>query len=489
MEFRLNEASALNIKCSVLVVGKFEDQDFNGELAQVDKKLGGELSKICSEGDFKGEVGTSLLVSTLSKIKAERVLVAGLGKRKKLTADVLRKTGISVSKKVKPFSKKLVYALGIPLKKDNFSALIEGTLLGTYEFTKYKSDNKKANGIESVDIVCEVADSNRFDKELGYAELISDATNFTRDLVNEPPVYLNPTRLATIAEEIAGENNLKLTILDKEDMLKRRMGGLLAVNKGSTEPPKFIHFTYEPKRKSGKSIAIVGKGITFDSGGLSLKPPDSMRTMKMDMAGAGVVMGVMKAISKINPPYRVHGLIPSTENMTGGGAYKVDDVIRAMNGKTIEVVNTDAEGRIVLADALSYAVELGVGEIVDLATLTGACIVGLGAHTAGIMGNNENLLNKIKKAAALAGEKVWELPLDEDLRKDIDSNIADIKNAGSRWGGAITAAMFLENFVSGKPWAHIDIAGPAFNDKGGRYSPKGGTGFGVRMIIRYLLLS
>jgi leucyl aminopeptidase len=248
-----------------------------------------------------------------------------------------------------------------------------------------------------------------------------------------------------------------------------------------------MHLTYEPKGSVKKTVAVVGKGITFDSGGLCIKPRDSMRMMKGDMSGAACVLGVMKAIPRLSPSIRVHGLISAAENMPGARAYKPDDIIRALNGKTIEVIDTDAEGRIVLSDAISYAVGLKVNEIVDLATLTGSCIVALGNYTAGVMGNNERLINRIIKAAKLAGEKVWQLPMDEELRKEIESDVADVKNVGSRWGGAITAAMFLEKFVGDTPWVHLDIAGPAFLEKGGDWYPKGGTGFGVRTIVRYLL--
>jgi leucyl aminopeptidase len=276
-------------------------------------------------------------------------------------------------------------------------------------------------------------------------------------------------------------------IFDAAEIDKRGMGGIEAVSRGSDEPPRFIHLVYEPKRKTKKSIAIVGKGITFDSGGLCLKPSDSMRGMKMDMAGSAVVLGVMKALARLAPAVRVHGLIAASENMTGAKAYKPDDVIKAYNGKTIEVINTDAEGRIVLSDALSYAVELKADEIVDFATLTGACMVGLGSYTAGVMGNNQKLIDKILSASGRAGEKMWQLPMDDELREEIKSEVADIRNAGSRLGGAITAAMFLEQFVSDVPWVHIDIAGPAYSEKKSALHKIGGTGFGVGTVVQYIM--
>jgi len=364
-----------------------------------------------------------------------------------------------------------------------------GLILGTYEFNKYKSNNDDSSSTTDTkyNFIWSKLNQKDFDDSLGKATGIAEATCFTRDLVNEPPDTMTPTRLAELAKGIADENGLECEIFNNVDIRQKGMGGLYAVSKGSLEDPRFIHLTYKPKKKARKTVAIVGKGITFDSGGLCLKPADYMKTMKMDMGGSAVVLGVMKVISLLKPSVKVHALISASENMTGGGAYKPDDVVTALNGKTIEVVNTDAEGRIVLSDALSYAVNLGVEEIVDLATLTGACIVALGNYTAGVMGNNQLVVNKILKAANTVGEKVWQLPMDEELRKDINSDIADVKNVGSRYGGAITAAMFLENFVDDTPWAHIDIAGPTFIEKGGEFYPKGATGFGVQTILQYLL--
>lgn len=487
MNFKLSDANILRVKCSVLVLGRFEEEGIIGFAKKVDSSLGGALSRLSQDEKFNGELGKSVLVNTLDKIGAERVLLVGFGKRAGFSSDNLRKVGIVTAKKVKPFSGGAAFSFEIDSKRGDFSALMEGLTLGNYEFDKYKTNNKKGNGIRTIEFISSKVGEKSFKEQLEFAKAIAEAINFARDLINEPPVVMTPTKLAGIAEEIAEEQKLHCEIFDREEMAKRGMGALLAVSLGSEEPPKFIHLTYEPRKKPRRTVAIVGKGITFDTGGLCIKPRDSMRTMKMDMSGAACVLGVMKAITKFNPPVRVHGLISATENMPGGKAYKPDDIVRALNGKTIEVIDTDAEGRIVLSDALSYAVQLKVDEIVDLATLTGACIVALGNYTAGLMGNNEKLIDKIIKAAKLAGEKVWQLPMDEELRKDIESDVADVKNVGSRWGGAITAAMFLEKFVGDTPWAHLDIAGPAFIERGGDWYPKGSTGFGVRTIIRYLL--
>jgi leucyl aminopeptidase len=486
LEYKLIKGDPLRLKSSVLVIAKYEDENNIKTVKKVDDALKGALKKISDEEKFKAKLGKLLNINTLGKIGGERVIVAGLGKKSDFTPSDLRNIGIAVSKKVKGFASRVIFALDLEGNKLNSQFLISGLILGLYDFNKYKSNHDKEQKEIKFDFIWQKLTEKDFSDSLNRAKNISEATCFARDLVNEPPDTLTPSRLADFAKEIAEQNNLECEIFNNIQIKEKGMGGLYAVSKGSQEDPRFIHLTYTPKRKPRKTVAIVGKGITFDSGGLCIKPADYMKTMKMDMGGSAVVLGVMKAIAKIQPNVKVHALISSCENMLGGGAYKPDDVVTALNGKTIEIINTDAEGRVVLSDALSYAVQLGVDEIVDLATLTGACIVALGNYTAGVMGNNQLVVNRILKAANTVGEKVWQLPMDDELRKDIESDIADIKNVGSRYGGAITAAMFLEHFVSDKPWAHIDIAGPTFIEKGGEFYPKGATGFGVQTIIQYL---
>jgi len=487
VDFKLSGEDLLQVRCSLLVVGGFEGEAIRGAVKRIDDALGGVLSRTCEEERFNGEMGKSIMINTLGKIGAQRVLLLGLGKKSKFSQDVLRKVGIIAAKRARTFSDTVVFGIPNNGKKGGASAIVEGVMLGSYEFSKYKTNGKKGQGIKSVQLLSAKIREREFREEVEFARIISDSTNLARDLVNEPPMNMTPTKLADVAKEIARAEKLECRIFDRDEMEKRGMGGLLAVSRGSEEPPKFIHLCYEPKGSAKKTVAIVGKGITFDSGGLCIKTRDNMRTMKGDMSGAACVLGVMKGVPKLNPSVRVHGLISATENMPGARAYKPDDIIRALNGKTIEVIDTDAEGRIVLSDALSYAVELKVDEIVDIATLTGSCIVALGEYTAGLMGNNERLINRIMQTAKVAGEKVWQLPMDDELRKEIESDVADVKNVGGRWGGAITAAMFLEKFVGSTPWVHLDIAGPAFLEKGGDWYPKGGTGFGVRTIIKYLL--
>ncbi len=489
MNFRYSGENLLKVKTDLLVVGAFKGEKFSGSLKSVDRALGGVLKSLSDDDKFDGELGKSVTVSsTFGKLGAKRVLLLGLGDKSKFLPDTVRKAGCLTAKKLKDASTHETFAPEFSSGEGYIAALAEGVMLGAYDFDKYKTKNGEESEIEDVVILSKDIKERRFDEEIELARTISESTCLVRDLVNEPPVYMTPSRLADIASAVADEGEMKCEVFDLDEIKRRGMEGLAAVSKGSSEPPRFIHLTYEPRKKKPKAtLAVVGKGITFDSGGLCIKPADSMRTMKMDMAGAAAVLGIMKSIAHLKPSVKVHGLISTCENMTGPSAYKPDDVIRAYNGKTIEVINTDAEGRIVLSDALSYAAHLKVDEIIDLATLTGACMVALGTYTAGLMGNNQKLIDRIKKAADGAGEKIWQLPMDEELRPEIKSEVADMKNVGSRWGGAITAAMFLENFVGGTAWAHIDIAGPAYNEKESNWNPKGGTGFGVRTLVSYIM--
>lgn len=487
MEFNLIKGDVLKLKSNVIVVGKFEDESISKTVKKFDDALKGAITRLSEEENFKGGLGKLLNINTVGKTGSDRVLVVGLGNKSKFVPSDLKKVGIAVSKRVKSFASKVIFALDIEANKLNAQNIIMGLILGTYDFNKYKSSNNSSNADTSYNFIWNKISQKDFSSSVEKGTGIAEATCFTRDLVNEPPDTMTPSILADHAKKIAEDSGLECEIFNTVQIKERKMGGLYAVSKGSLQDPRFIHLTYKPKKKARKKVAIVGKGITFDSGGLCIKPADYMKTMKMDMGGSAVVLGVMKVISLVKPSLEVHALISASENMTGGGAYKPDDVVTAMNGKTMEIVNTDAEGRVVLSDALSFAVELGVDEIVDLATLTGACLVALGTYTAGVMGNDQLVINRILKAANTVGEKIWQLPMDDELRKDIESDVADVKNVGSRYGGAITAGMFLEHFVDDTPWAHIDIAGPTFIEKGGEFYPKGATGFGVQTILQYLL--
>lgn len=364
-------------------------------------------------------------------------------------------------------------------------AFAEGIVLGSYEFNDYKS-KPEPHKLRKITVISpQQRDSIR--DSLREGTRIGEAVCLTRDLVNEPGGSLTPEVLARRAQKMAQSSGLKAEVWSLADIKSKKLGGLLGVNRGSEKPPRFVKLQWNPLGKPKKSIALVGKGVTFDSGGLSLKPWKSMSHMKSDMAGAAAVIGAMSALSDINPKCRVTGYLPLTDNMTGGDATRVGDVLQIRNKKTVEILNTDAEGRLILADALSLASEDKPDAIVDLATLTGACVVALGDSYAGIMGNDDSWIEAVQDAAKAAGERLWPLPLPEDYRKQLDSPVADLANIGSGNGGTITAGLFLSEFVAdGIPWVHLDIAGPAFADKVSGTDPKGGTGFGVRTLIELI---
>ncbi len=363
-------------------------------------------------------------------------------------------------------------------------AIAEGVVLGAYRYTELKTDPEPSR-IASVLLVGR--GGQRVGAALERGRAIAEAVCLARDLVNQPGGTLTPAAFAARAEELAASGGFSAEVLDKSAIEDQKLGGLLGVNRGSDQEPRFVRLAWEPERPRG-TVALVGKGITFDSGGLSLKTTDSMVGMKGDMAGAAAVLATFSALDTVRPPVRVLGFLPLTDNMPGGDATRVGDVLRIRNGTTVEVLNTDAEGRLILADALSLAGEAEPDAIVDLATLTGACMVALGTGIAGLMGNHDGFVDQVRAAADTAGEPVWPLPLPRELRPQLDSDVADMKNvAAARWGGALIAGLFLERFVpEGIPWAHLDIAGPADATEDASETRKGGTGFGVRSLLRLL---
>lgn len=377
---------------------------------------------------------------------------------------------------------------------NNFSAMVEGFLLGVYEFNKYKS--KKEKRVFSKIIIAKdeydggKIDSVKLKKEILKASKVVAGVNLTRDIVNKTPSDVTPMTMSKIAREIAKNPSLSVRVYGEKYIIKEGMEAFHAVSKASPYEPQLIHLVYKPKKKVKKKIAIVGKGLTYDSGGLSIKPSDSMVTMKMDKSGASAVLGVMKAVSELRPNVEVHGIIGATENVIDKHAYKPDDVLKAKNGKTIEVRNTDAEGRLVLADCLCYAQEENFDYIIDIATLTGACVMALGEYTLGVMGYSRELKNKILEAGERSGELSADLPFNKYLAKTIKSQVADIANiSNSRWGGAITAALFLSEFIEEKnknKWIHLDIAGPAYGNKVWGFNPEGASGSGVKLLLEFI---
>ncbi len=385
-----------------------------------------------------------------------------------------------------------VYIQNCPIT--NIKAFVEGAILGAYSFDRYKSKKKK-EGLEEILLANEEYADKPFTlenakKSIDEAKIVAKTTNFVRDIVNTPPNEIYPQSFAKLAKEVAKEEDLQIDILDEKDLKKEKMEAFLAVGRASVHPPRLVHLRYTPKKAKAK-IAIVGKGLTYDSGGLSLKPSDYMVTMKADKSGASAALGIVKAAKKLELPVEIHAILGLAENMIDGNAYKPDDVLRAKNGKTIEVRNTDAEGRLVLADCLCYAQEKVEPDfIIDMATLTGACVVALGEYTSGVMGHSEDLRSSMLAAAKASGELAGELPFNRYLPKLLESKIADICNiSSSRYGGAITAALFLSEFIEEKnkdKWVHLDIAGPAYVEKEWGYNPYGASGAGVRMVIKWL---
>lgn len=491
MEIKVLNAQLKEQACDVLVVGLWEKSEtLTGVTASVDEALGELISKFAIKKDnFKAKFKETYLLQTYGKIPASKVLVVGLGEKDKFNPNKLRELSAKIVQKASGIKAKKIC---IDLGKLEFDAAVsgqvvaEGVLTGEYSFDKYKSKKDEDEiKVEEFILVEENSDkAKKLTKGVEKGIKIADAMTFARNLSNEPAQYATPSKLAETAKKIEG---VKTKIYEKDEIEKMEMGAFLAVGKGSCEHPKFIHMKYTPA-KPKKKIALIGKGITFDSGGLDIKPASSMLTMKDDMSGAACVLAVMNALKFFNPQAEVHGIIAACENMPGCAAYKPGDVLTAKNKKTIEVDNTDAEGRLTLADALCFASELGVDEIIDIATLTGACMVALGTHAAGIMGNNQELIDKLIKIGGENGERFWQLPMYEEFKDGLKSDIADMKNTGSRYGGASAAGVFLKEFVKDEIlWVHLDIAGVAFLEKPQKELGKGATGVGVRTLINYIL--
>ncbi len=445
----------------------------------LDREMNGALSAFLKKSKFKGEFGTHTIYSN----EDVQVVFLGLGKRRGHTLEQVRLAGVKLAQLADSLAARevtcenfLAARLG---KKEASYALAEGLLLGGYRFDKYKG--------ESAESKVRFVIAQGFGPAVEKAQQVAAGVYLARDLVNEPPNVLNPAELARRAEKMARAEGLEVRVLGPAEIQKMGMGAYWAVAQGSANEPRFIELVYRPKGEVKRRVALVGKGLTFDTGGYSLKPADSMKTMKGDMSGAAAVLGAMQTIARLQPPLEVRAYVAAAENMISGHAYRVDDIIRAFNGKTIEVLNTDAEGRLTLADALAYASSQEPEAIVELSTLTGSCVVALGRQIAGLFSSDEPLARELQKAAAAAGEKVWQMPMEEDYRKLLKSEVADLKNIGNRWGGSIQAALFLSEFVS-VPFVHLDIAGPAFveNAADNPHGPAGGTGFGVRTLVSWL---
>ncbi len=494
MDISIRKGNLVQEKTDLLVVNLFEGEgDLGGATAAVNASLSGKLVTFAGDDGFKGKLGSTYLMHTDGAMTAKRVLLVGLGKKEDFSLEAVRQAAAVSLNTAKALGIKKISSVlhgagaGELPARECARAMVEGVRLADYAFTKYKK--AKHESPKTFDIVSKNGrDVRSGERGVQDGETYAIGVLFARDLVNTPGGDMHPEVLVEAAQEIVkGKGTLRVRVYDKEKLEKMGAGGLLGVAQGSDAPPYMVHMVYKPKGKAKKKVALVGKAVTFDSGGLSLKPSGAMETMKIDMAGSAAVLGVFAAIDQLAPNVEVHGIFGAVENMPSGRAIRPGDVITAMNKKTIEVLNTDAEGRLTLADTLSYAVKQKPDYIIDLATLTGACVVALGEEITAVMSNNAELAGQIVSTAAQAGEKMWEMPLEKNYRKLIDSPIADVKNIGSRWGGALTAGLFLQEFVDDVPWAHLDIAGPAFAERViDPYTPKGATGHAVRTLLQLL---
>jgi len=491
MEINIARGNIISSDSEAVITFHFEGEtSLKDDMELLDKALAGNLSDLVSKGEIKGKFKEVTQLYTFGKIPASRVYVAGLGKRSELDTEKLR---VAISEALKSIRRKGSTAVAVTgfvpetagLNAETWGkVLTEGSLLGTYAFKKYLT--RKEDERETQRLILLVNDESvlgPIEKGSLVGRIIAEAVNLVRDMVNEPGNVMTPTRMAEIASDLAQKYGLGIKILEKDDMLRLGMGGLLGVAQGSQQPPKFIVLDYQGRIGEGTDIALVGKGITFDSGGISIKPSEGMGDMKGDMAGGAAVMGAISAVAQLKAQINAIAIVPATENLPGGNAFKPGDIIRIMNGKTVEIISTDAEGRLILADALSYALEQKAQRIIDVATLTGACRIALGDVCTGAFSNNEELVNLVIASGRNAGECIWQMPMNEEYREQNKSDVADIKNTGGRYAGAITAAWFLREFAGDTPWVHLDIAGTSMLDKERGYNPKGATGVPVRTLV------
>jgi leucyl aminopeptidase len=488
MELKVVAGDIAQTEADAIVVYLFEGvAQPGGATGAVDKVLDGCIASLISRGEIKGKFEEISIVHTFGRLPARRVAIVGLGNRGDFGVDKIRRVTGQLCRALRKLNCRKIATVLHGAGADNIEleasaqAITEGAVLGLYGFNRYKKPE-----CEDVDEILLVAREGEkvsiLEPVVGNGKSIAEATNLARDMGNEPANYMTPSQMAETARELANKYGLGHRVFDQEEMEAMGMGALLGVARGSSQPPKLITLTYKGDERSQEAIGFLGKGITFDSGGISIKPSEGMSEMKADMAGAASVMAALVAVAQ-KPKINVTGIVPATENLPSGTALKPGDILKAMNGKTIEVISTDAEGRLILADALSYAVKQGLSPLIDLATLTGACRVALGLSYGGLFGNDQQWIGEVLKAAEASGERMWHMPMPEEYKEQIKSEIADVKNTGNRYGGAMTAALFLAEFVDHTPWVHIDIAGPRLSHKESGYMVKGATGFGVRTLV------
>ncbi|MCU1284345.1 MAG: Cytosol aminopeptidase PepA [Acidobacteriales bacterium] len=498
MKTKLVSSAVADIQseCLVAIVldhntDKSKDAKPDAKIASADFGFTEALADVIASGDVTGKSLETVLLHGPKGLKSKRLLLIGGGKAAKFSADDIRKIAGTAVRYAKTKNLKSL-AIAVPdstvSAADAARAIVEGAFVGDFDPNYYASDRKDQRIDELTVISAANADKKSLDAAIVTGAIIGASQNFTRDLVNEPGNKMTPTILGQRAKKMSDEVGLKCEVFSTDKLHELKMGSFWSVSQGSPEPPALIVMRYEPAgaKKDGPVLGLVGKGITFDTGGISIKPADGMEKMKYDMAGGAAMIGAMRAIALLKPNVKVIGIVCAAENMPSGTAQKPGDIQFAMNGKAIEIINTDAEGRLVLADGLCYARQLGCTHLVDAATLTGACVVALGYVNAGIFANDDDMYTRFNKAQQSAGEKFWRLPLDDEYREMIKSGIGDIVNSGGRWGGAVTAAKFLQEFVEDKPWIHLDIAGVAWMEENKPWIAKGPSGIAVRSLVEFV---
>jgi len=500
VELKTRKVDFIKCKTDLLAVGQFSDAKGLDKLSkELNSNLDGAIERLIKLGDFKAKEGTGTIVYGNDQTGAKRILLVGLGERKKATLDTVRKAAAytakrSVEIKAKTIALALHKAFGARFDLTAMGQVMaEGTYFGSYRYDEFVTESENGRldslGVELID--SDSAKTRKLNKGLLRGIIIGKAQSYARTLANRPGNVINPAKLAALAKELArGSERLSCTVFDEKQLAAKGMGGVLAVGSGSENKPRFIVLKYSAASKTASSlptVGLVGKAITFDSGGISIKRPAKMDQMKLDKSGGVAVLGTMKAVAELRLGVNVYGIIPAAENMPSGTSYRPGDIITTFNGKTVEVQNTDAEGRMILCDALSYAAKQECDIVIDIATLTGACIVALGKYMAGLMSNDEKLKKQLQVAAEQSGEKVWPMPSGDEYAEEMKSKIADLKNVGSKWGGACTGAAFLRQFMGEKKWAHLDMAAMDMLEKTTEFSVEGSSGFGVRLLTNYLM--
>jgi leucyl aminopeptidase len=496
MQVTVEVARAEAAVAEALVLTHCEGEGLAGQdAALIDRSLGGALSKLLQSKEFEGKANEVLLYHTQGAVPAKRLVLVGLGKKHDVTLEKIRQAMGSASKRVRQ-AKVGSFAVALPsITPTGVSgvevaqAMVEGAILGNYRFTVYRSETAPEQDLAGMKIlVPRKSQIRQVTEGIRRGVATAEATVFVRDLCNHPSNVLTPARVAEEAKAVAKAEGITIKVLDQKEMERLGMGALLGVARGSQEPPKFIILEYNgAKKKDERPVVLVGKTITFDTGGISLKPAENMEHMKADMTGGAEVLASIRAVARLKLPLRLISILPVAENMPGGRAMKPGDIVTTLSGKTVEVQNTDAEGRLILADGLAYAMRYKPAALIDIATLTGACVVALGQFAIGMFGTDQRLKEQVRKSGLTAGERVWEMPLWEEYFEQLKSDVADMRNIGGRGGGMITAALFLSKFVGDCPWVHLDIASTDWSERERAYIPKGPTGIGTRLLLQYLI--